>query len=150
MQRSNQGGDLQYAALPYRFTAARAPLVMLLTSRGTQRWVIPKGWPMAGRKPHRVAEAEAEEEGGIVGRLFKKPIGSYHYTKELAGGEQRLLRVDVYPLLVTDELPTWREAGERTRQWFEPEVAASLVAEGGLAVIIGELLATGWPPARAP
>lgn len=136
--RSNQAGDLQYAALPYRFAADGARLVMLLTSRETRRWVIPKGWPMPGRKPHRVAETEALEEGGVTGALSKKSIGSYHYTKDMPDGEQRLLRVEVYPLLVTAERPTWREADERTRQWFAPEMAASLVAEGGLALIIGE------------
>lgn len=145
MPRRNQNGDRQYAALPYRFTADAAPEIMLLTSRETRRWVIPKGWPMQDRKPHRVAETEALEEGGIVGRLSKTPAGSYHYTKDMPDGEQRLLRVDVYALLVTDELPVWREAAERTRQWFTPDAAAALVAEGGLALIIGELFATRRP-----
>ena len=138
MPRSDQTGDTQYAALPYR-PAPDALLVMLLTSRGTGRWVIPKGWPMAGRKPHQVAETEALQEAGIVGRVSKKPLGAYHYTKDMPGGDQRLLVVEVYPMLVRSELPTWREASERIRQWFPLSEAAGLVAEGQLALIIGEL-----------
>ena len=139
MPKSNQSGDTQYAALPYRRTAAGTLLIMLLTSRETRRWIIPKGWPMSGKKPYRVAEVEALQEGGIVGTVSKKPVGSYHYTKELPDRDQRLLVVEVYPLLVKKELRTWREAAERTRAWFVPEEAASLVAEGGLALLISEL-----------
>jgi 8-oxo-dGTP pyrophosphatase MutT (NUDIX family) len=58
---------------------------MLLTSRGTHRWVIPKGWPMKGRKPAEVASQEAYEEAGLIGQIVgKRPLGSFHYEKRLA------------------------------------------------------------------
>lgn len=39
-----------YAALCYRLKGKTGALeVLLLTSRDTGRWVIPKGWPMEGK-----------------------------------------------------------------------------------------------------
>jgi 8-oxo-dGTP pyrophosphatase MutT (NUDIX family) len=76
---------MQYAALPFRVGADGRPQVLLLTSRETKRWVIPKGWPMHGKKPREVAAQEAFEEAGLVGTLIgKRPVGSFHYAKELA------------------------------------------------------------------
>ena len=51
--------------------------VLLITSRETRRWVVPKGWPMKGRKPWEAAAQEALEEAGVVGRPRKKPAGTY-------------------------------------------------------------------------
>jgi hypothetical protein len=111
---------------------------MLITSRETRRWVIPKGWPMLGRKPHRVAEIEAFQEAGVKGVVKKKSIGAYSYTKVLADGHIRLCFVEVYPLRVTLEAVKWRESAERDLAWFRAEEAAALVDEGGLALIIDE------------
>jgi 8-oxo-dGTP pyrophosphatase MutT (NUDIX family) len=137
MVKSDRTGDTQYAALPYRVSLRGTTEILLLTSRETERWVIPKGWPMIGRKPHQVAAMEAHQEAGIKGIIGKKPIGAFHYTKGLSGGEDRLCEVIVFPLCVTLEAVKWREQAERQRVWF-PKVAASLVDEGGLAQIIGE------------
>ncbi len=111
---------------------------MLITSRETGRWVIPKGWPIQDRKAHQVAAIEARQEAGIKGVIDKKPIGTYPYTKTLPDGSGRLCMVAVFPLRVTLEAVKWREKAERRRRWFEKDVAASLVDEGGLAQIIGE------------
>ncbi len=89
--------------------------VMLITSRESGRWVIPKGWPMVGLKPHQVAAAEAYQEAGIKGVVGKKPIGSYPYTKLMPGGEDRLCHVTVFPLRVTLETVKWRGMVEPAR-----------------------------------
>ncbi len=112
--------------------------IMLITSRETGRWVIPKGWPMMGRKPYQVAAAEAYQEAGIKGVIGKKPIGSYPYAKLMPDGEDRLCHVTVFPLRVTLETVKWREMTERQRFWFQSDIAAALVTEGGLAQIIDE------------
>ena len=114
--------------------------IMLITSRESKRWVIPKGWPIVGKKPHRVAEIEAFEEAGVKGVVKKKPIGAYPYSKSLPSGEMRLCLVEVYPLRVTLEAIKWREQKERMREWFPAREAAALVDEGGLAQIIEEWL----------
>jgi 8-oxo-dGTP pyrophosphatase MutT (NUDIX family) len=70
--------DNQFAALPWRIGEGGRREVMLLTSRETHRWIIPKGWPMKGRKPGDVASQEAYEEAGLIGHIVgKRPIGSF-------------------------------------------------------------------------
>jgi 8-oxo-dGTP pyrophosphatase MutT (NUDIX family) len=60
---------------------------MLLTSRETGRWVIPKGWPIKRLKPHQVAAQEAYEEAGLVGSTTsERQVGIYHYEKQFAAG----------------------------------------------------------------
>jgi len=137
MAKSDRTTDTQYGALPYRITAHGVE-VMLITSRETKRWVIPKGWPMAGKKPHQVAAVEARQEAGVKGVVGKKPIGAYPYSKTLPDGSQRLMFIEVYPLRVTLETKKWREKDERQRTWFRQDEAAALVDEGGLAQIIDE------------
>src|SRR5215469_11520900 len=76
---------LQFAALPWRIGQGGFREVMLLTTRETHRLVIPKGWPMKGRKPVEVAAQEAYEEAGLIGQIVgKRPLGSFHYEKRLA------------------------------------------------------------------
>lgn len=135
MAKSDRTSDTQYAALPYRITAAGCE-IMLITSRETKRWVIPKGWPMIGKKPFKLAEIEAFQEAGVKGVVGKTPIGTYHYAKTLPTGGERLCAVEVYPLRVTLETAMWREKTERQRAWFPQERASQLVDEGGLAHII--------------
>ena len=141
MVKSDRSGAVQFGALPYRIGASGETEVMLLTSRGAGRWVIPKGWPMVGRKPRLVAMTEAHQEGGIKGIMGQKPIGSYHYAKTVNPGEERLCECIVFLMLVTHEAPTWREQKERTRAWFPRDKAAELVNEGALAMMIRTLLA---------
>ena len=92
---------------------------MLITSRETRRWVIPKGWPMRDRKDYRAAAREALEEAGISGRIRKRPLGTYAYQKRFVDRVEPC-RVRVYVLEVDKERVSWRERDERTRQWFKP------------------------------
>jgi 8-oxo-dGTP pyrophosphatase MutT (NUDIX family) len=125
---------IQYAALPFRESPRRE--VMLVSSRETKRWVLPKGWPMKGRKPHAAAAQEALEEAGLVGKIEKKPLGSYHYVKKLRNGAAILCRVDVFPLEVARQRKNWREREQRITRWFPAEEAAEAVREPELARII--------------
>ena len=113
---------------------------MLLTSRGTGRWVIPKGWRMIGKKPRVVATIEARQEAGIRGIVGRRPIGSFPYTKDLGLGEERLCECIFFLMLVTDEASTWREQAQRSRIWFPRDQAAEMVEEGLLAAVILTLL----------
>jgi 8-oxo-dGTP pyrophosphatase MutT (NUDIX family) len=137
MPKSDRSPDTQYGALPYR-VGPYGMEVMLITSRETKRWVIPKGWPMMSKKPHQVAAVEAYQEAGVKGIVGKKPIGAYPYSKALPDGGERLCFVEVYPLRVTLETKKWREKEQRKRAWFRKDIAAELVDEGGLAQIIDE------------
>jgi 8-oxo-dGTP pyrophosphatase MutT (NUDIX family) len=126
----------QYGALPWRLTETGIREVMLLTSRETHRWVIPKGWPIKGKKPAEVAAQEAYEEAGLIGQIVgKRPIGSFHYEKRLTK-KAPLCQVQVFLLRVERQLDDWPEKGEREAKWFDAVEAATLVDEGGLAEII--------------
>jgi 8-oxo-dGTP pyrophosphatase MutT (NUDIX family) len=125
----------QYAALPYR--RSRDGLeIMLITSRETRRWIIPKGWPMKRRRARGTAAREALEEAGIRGRMAKDMLGSYTYVKRGLGRRSWPCLVDVFPLEVRVEQDTWREDRQRSRQWFPYIEAAALVTEPGLRQLI--------------
>jgi 8-oxo-dGTP pyrophosphatase MutT (NUDIX family) len=124
----------QVAALPVRLGPEGCE-VLLITSRETQRWIVPKGWPMKGRKDHAAAAREALEEAGIKGRIHKQPIGWYSYEKRLPGSVEPC-RVTVYRLDVVSERSRWLECEQRTRQWFTLAEAAEQVAEPDLASLI--------------
>jgi 8-oxo-dGTP pyrophosphatase MutT (NUDIX family) len=122
---------LQYAAVPFRREADRTE-VLLVTSRETKRWVIPKGWPIKGSKPHASAAREALEEAGVVGRTAEHAIGTYFYDKRLRSGATARCKVEVFPLEVKSQRKRWREKGDRKTDWFELRQAAKLVQETGL------------------
>src|SRR3546814_17929378 len=87
----------QIAVLPYRFDGPGmdGPTeILLITSRGTGRWVIPKGNPLNGMPRHASAAVEAEEEAGVIGAVCPTPIGSYQYRKQRANGASVMLDVE--------------------------------------------------------
>jgi 8-oxo-dGTP pyrophosphatase MutT (NUDIX family) len=137
MDKSKTLDQVQFAALPFMIQEGDRRRVMLMTSRETGRWVIPKGWPMPGRKPHQVAAQEAFEEAGLIGKMVsKKPVGRYHYTKLLSPELPMLCEVLVFLFHVEIQLDDWPEKHQRETRWFEPREAAALVDEGGLGEII--------------
>ena len=128
----------QVAALAIRRDPAEGLRVMLVTSRGTKRYVAPKGWRMKGRQDHDAAQIEALQEAGVVGRIHKKPIGFYEYWKRLSDHFE-LCRVKVFLLEVERQLADWKERGQRQVAWFDPDDAADLVDEPGMSAIIRDL-----------
>jgi len=124
----------QYAALPWRLS--KGIEILLVTSRDTRRWVIPKGWPMKGRKPHATAALEALQEAGLLGKIEKKKLGSYHYRKRLKNGAVFLCRVDVFPMRVIRQRKNWPEKNQRVTQWVTPAEAAQLVHEEELSELM--------------
>jgi len=125
----------QIGALPWRRREG-ALEVLLVTSRETRRWVIPKGWPMIGRSDPEAAATEAWEEAGVKGMIDPVPIGGFTYEKRLKDDSHRACRVKVYPLEVTAEREDWPEADERERRWMDAAAAAAAVAEPELAGLI--------------
>lgn len=127
----------QIAALPFRRTETGAAEVLILTSRETRRFVIPKGWPMKKLRGRDAAAREAYEEAGVVGHVGRKPIGRYTYWKRLKD-RFTLVRVAVYALEVREQVADWPEREQRLLSWLAPTDAATLVDEPGLARIIRE------------
>ena len=138
--KTPKSGRRQFAALPIRLDDAGSAEVMLITSRETRRWVIPKGWPMKGRTPGQAAMVEAFEEAGLEGDIAgKAKLGSYVYLKRQPDGESAEIKVDVFGMLVRRQLETWPEQAERDTRWFTAADAAMLVAEPRLAKLINRL-----------
>jgi 8-oxo-dGTP pyrophosphatase MutT (NUDIX family) len=125
----------QCGALAYR----RSPglEILLVTSRETGRWVIPKGWTMKSKTRREVAVLEALEEAGVEGKAARKPIGVYDYAKVLRSGEVQTCRVSVFALQVTAQRESWREQDQRSTQWFPWAAAAAAVNEPALKRLIG-------------
>ena len=142
-QAKLHGVGLQYAALPYRLRDGEVE-ILLVTSRETRRWTLPKGWPMKRRTAHDAAAREALEEAGVSGRVSAEPVGVYRYLKRLRQGLALPCTVEVFPLLVLQQRDRWPEAAQRSREWFSRKEAATLVQEPELQL----LLAAFEPPRR--
>lgn len=110
--------------------------ILLVTSRETRRWVIPKGNQPSGMTAHAAAAMEAEEEAGVRGLVCPDPLGSYRYRKRRRNGASLMVDVDVFPLAVSGELEAWKEKGERERRWFPLAAAAAAVDEPDLSDLI--------------
>jgi 8-oxo-dGTP pyrophosphatase MutT (NUDIX family) len=136
---------LQVAALCWR-RSAKGLKVLLITSRDTGRWVIPKGWPMRHRTEPEAAAREAFEEAGLRGAVSPRSLGVYTYHKALGAGRWIPCVVRVYPLEAREMLQAFPETGQRRAKWFEPEKAARRVDEHELA----EMIRAFDPDAPAP
>jgi predicted phosphate transport protein (TIGR00153 family) len=116
--------------------------VLLVTSRETKRWVIPKGNLTAGMPPHLAAAQEAEEEAGVLGAASPMALGSYRYRKRRGSGASLMFDVDVFPLAVDRELDRWKEMDERERRWCTLDEAAASVEEPDLGALIRSFTAS--------
>lgn len=125
----------QFAALCYRIRRDK-PEILLITSRGSKRWILPKGWPKPGLTPARGALSEAWEEAGVKGRAIETCLGVYSYYKVEDPGDKWPCIALVYPVRVkklSDEFP---ESGQRRLKWASPKKAAKLVDEPELREIL--------------
>ena len=133
--RTERAERRQVAALPWHRIDGVLQ-VLLITSRETRRWVIPKGGRMVGKTDRQAAAVEAMEEAGVQGEVAEAPIGVFRYAKRLKTGGDRPCVVSVYPLKVRIQLGDWPEAAERERRWMTPADAAEAVVEADLAEML--------------
>lgn len=120
--------------------------VLLVTSRGTGRWIIPKGWPMDGRSVGGAALREAWEEAGVRGEVEETAFGRYSYDKKLTKGLSAPVEVQVHLVRVEGLDKNFPERKQRQRRWFTPAEAAGLVDEAGLARLLRRLPSPAAPP----
>lgn len=131
----------QIAALPLRRDKKGKLGVLMVTSRDTGRWIMPKGWLMNGKKPWQAAKIEALEEAGATGYISDRALGHYHYVKRLGRGRDLMCRVTVYPMVVERLKSRWKERKERKRHWFPLKKAARLVDERELSALLLDIAA---------
>ncbi len=127
---------LQVAALCWRWNAKGRLRILLITSRETRRWVIPKGWPMKNRTHAGAAAREAFEEAGVKGEICDKSLGLYTYEKNIGRGKSVFCAVQVFPLNVETLLKQYPENGQRNSKWFSRKKAMRNVQEPELQEII--------------
>lgn len=125
----------QSAALCYRIEHGR-PVVLLITTRRSRRWIIPKGWLIAGLTSAETATQEAWEEAGVIGHCGAQSLGSFTYLKNRRNKGAALCLVDVFPLRVHSVSSDFPEKGERKRKWCSPKSAASKVVSPELASLL--------------
>jgi len=135
---------LQYAALPWRRVNGKLQ-ILLVTTLNTRRWIVPKGWPVAGLAPPDCAAHEAEEEAGVVGEVHPEPVGAFHYDKRRKAGDSLRCRVEVFSLHVSRQRRSWPEKAARQTRWCTPEEALARVTEPGLRRVIVRFQQTARP-----
>lgn len=136
----------QIAALVYRWNTDQLE-ILLVTSRETQRWILPKGWPIPGKTSAATAEQEANEEAGIFGHAAKKPLGRFSTIKRI--GELSLpCEVEVYPLQFVKQKQRWKERGERICRWLPIDEAVEMISEPDLAALIRRFADDAQQPAK--
>lgn len=118
--------------------------ILLITSRETQRHVVPKGWPIKGMPDGELIALEAWEEAGATGTVGPL-LGTYDYDKVQFRGTSREVRlpcrVEVHAFHVKDLARRFPERKQRRRKWYSVAKASRRVDEPGLA-----LLLTGFTP----
>ena len=131
----HQAGVIAYRILD------RKVQVLLMTSRDTGRWIIPKGNINGRSTASKAAEKEAYEEAGVRGAIASSiPFGIYTYSKRLGSGEAREATVEVYLLRITERLKNWPEKGERKLSWVSTREAVDLVEEPGVVPLLQRLM----------
>ncbi len=110
--------------------------VLMITSRRSGHWLIPKGWPMQRRTAAEAAAQEAFEEAGVVGEVTSRPRGRYHYTKVFDDRTTAPCMVDVFVLKAAKQRDKWREKNMRKRRWMNLSRAAKSAHERGLADLL--------------
>lgn len=133
----------QVGTLPYRRLPSGEMQFLLLTSRATERFVIPKGWRMKGKPDWKAAAIEAEQEAGVLGEINRDPIGQYQYWKRFRSAFVPVT-VFIYAMEVTGQAPAWQERKQRRREWVNRQQAKTLVDEPELMSLIEEFAS---PPA---
>ncbi|MFJ6321995.1 MULTISPECIES: NUDIX hydrolase [unclassified Rhizobium] len=120
----------QYGALCFRYkNDSDGVEILVITSRDSGRWVVPKGWPMKGKEPHEAAATEAWEEAGVRGKVKKTPIGRYTYLKDLDDGNVVPCVVEIFQVEVKEVRMEFKERGQRILDWVSPDEAARRVRE---------------------
>lgn len=128
---------VQYGALPWRRTPDGLQ-VLLITTRNTHRWIVPKGWPEAGHTPQECAALEAYEEAGVTGAVTDHAIGAFNHKKQLKSGQMINCRIRVYGMEVSEIAGDWPEKNARRTKWFPVQEALTLVDDPGLRRIIAK------------
>ena len=126
----------QYGTIAWRDTEEEGLRILLITSRDTRRWVVPRGNAIRKLGAAGSAAQEAFEEAGVRGAVSDEPVGRYRYEKRRRKRAAVQAEVLLFSLKVADELADWPERRQRERRWFAPAEAAEAVDEPELKALL--------------
>jgi 8-oxo-dGTP pyrophosphatase MutT (NUDIX family) len=129
----------QVAALPWRLDADGGLEFLLVTSRTSKHWLLPKGWPIPGKSGLESALQEAYEEAGIQAKGPKTPIGRYPFIKVLHDETELACTMWVYAVSDVSELDDWPEREQRDRMWFTQAEAVSIAFDFNLSLFLSSV-----------
>jgi uncharacterized protein len=132
-------GNKWVAALPVLEYANATRSVCLITSKGTGRWIVPRGKLNAGEDPWTGAERECFEEAGVLGQAAQTPIAMLRLKPS------GRLEIPLYKLDVLEVLESWPELGMRERTWKSPIEAAAMIVDDPELVTVLNSLASSHP-----
>ncbi|WP_370932026.1 NUDIX hydrolase [Bartonella sp. DGB1] len=129
---------LQVGAIAYKYINNKYE-ILLVTSKTSKRWIIPKGWPQKNKNLSESALQETIEEAGATGNITQIPVGHYYYEK-LSRSKQKSkkIRLDVFGLEVTEIYQDWQERYQRCRQWFTADEAVLIIEQPELAQLVSD------------
>lgn len=133
--KSKRDVRTQFGAICYRVEHGKVQ-ILLITSRRSRRWIVPKGWPMDGKSPARAAAIEAWEEAGAIGEESADCVGLYSYTKDAGKIGPFLCVVSLFAVKVKRTSRDFPESHQRKRKWVSPKKAANMVEEPELAKVL--------------
>ncbi|GAK72871.1 NUDIX hydrolase [Agrobacterium rubi] len=126
----------QAGALCLRVSPKGEQEILLVGSRRSGRWGLPKGHIEPGETSYEAAAREAFEEAGIRGEISDTIAGSFVYSKESSPNRYRVI---VHRLAVSSIDDAYPEQGLRARQWFTHSDAANVVGHEGLRELLRTL-----------
>lgn len=127
---------VQSAALCYR-KSKNGKEILLISSRRSGRWILPKGWPIDGLNGAGAAAQEAWEEAGVKpAKVRDESVGLYHYNKIFKNGATAPVEATVYQIKVDHLVDEFPEADQRKRSWVSPKKAAEMVREPELKELL--------------
>ncbi len=124
----------QVGVLPYARIAGDIAF-LLITSRGTGKWLFPKGAPIEGLSAWEAAACEAREEAGISGTIDNNPIGLYRDWKTRKSG-RIAIEVTLFPMQVEQQFEDWHDSRNRHRHWAIHAEACKLLINPELIALM--------------
>ncbi len=123
----------QAAAICLRDGAGGGAEVLLIASRGTGEWWLPKGHIESGETSRDTARREAFEEAGVLGEAEQEVIGSFRYRKPLIDA---VYCVEVHLLRVQGQAEVVAAGETRRMRWVPLALAARVVGNRELAGLL--------------
>jgi len=109
--------------------------IVLITARGSGRWILPKGYIEKGMSPAESAAKEAWEEAGIIGNVQHEQIGAYSYRRPSG-----IFSVKIFPLEVESLLDQWEEMHVRQRRLVSPSEAIKMICHKELKSLVSDYI----------